>query len=642
MTVIGQTPEGVDEWGARRSLHGPDRLSPFAAATVLDAADVHLASMLCRLGGLGGDTDDVGLAIALACRAVRHGSVTVDLATVAESVSVDDGADVDVSSLPWPEPDTWIAAVAACPLVAVGDDADTERGCQARPLRLLGSQLALDRYWRHERAIAASIKTRLAADAPSTPVEEARLDALFGSSDVDDRQRQATAAAVEHRFAVIAGGPGTGKTTTIAAVLALLLDADAPGTGDQVGSSHAHGDTPSDGLSRRRVALAAPTGKAAARLTEAVHDRARTLAEDGRIDRSVADAILTVDASTLHRLLGRKPGSDSRFRHDAANRLPHDVVIVDETSMVSLSMMTRLLAAVRDDAQLILVGDPRQLTSVEAGAVLGDIVAAATPGSALDPNVVVLDRVHRFAGGIGELAGAIVDGDADAVLAVLSGGASDVEWVDVDVATTAGHTTASDAIGPPVVATASAVVAAAAAGDAAGALAAMARTQLLCAHRRGPYGAATWRREVEHWLTDEISGYSPYGWFAGRPLLVTQNDYALELFNGDTGVAVATPGSDELTCAFERRGEIIEVSPSRLRAIETLYAMTIHKSQGSQFDHPVVVLPEETSPILTRELFYTAVTRASARVTVVGTEASIRAAIARPVQRASGLQQRLV
>lgn len=616
MTIVGPVP-GVDPHGGRRALHGPERLAPFAAATVLDAADVHLAATLCRLAD-GDDDGDVALAIALACRAVRHGSVTVDLATVAESVTVDDGVAVDPADLDWPEPESWVAAVASSPLVAVGEDTHLDRGAAVRPLRLLGSHLALDRYWRHERTIASLIRSRIGTSA--TPVADDRLDSLFGD-DATDRQRRAAATAAARSFSVIAGGPGTGKTTTIAAILALLF-----GDGGR-------GRPP-------RVALAAPTGKAAARLTEAVHDRARWLAGDGRIDEGVADAVLAVDASTLHRLLGRRPGSNSRFRHDAANRLPHDVVIVDETSMVSLSMMAHLLSAVRDDARLVLVGDPRQLASVEAGAVLGDIVAAASgPDTPLAPHVVVLDHVHRFAGGIGQLADAIVAGDADAALAVLATGAGDVAWVDVDVTTAAGHATATDAVRGPLIATAAAVVDAARAGDAAAALAAMSRAQLLCAHRRGPYGVSSWRWEVERWLTDEIAGYSPHGWFAGRPLLVTQNDYALDLFNGDTGVAVAA--GDGLVCAFERRGEVLEISPSRLRAIETLYAMTIHKSQGSQFGHPVVVLPDANSPILTRELLYTAVTRATDRVTVIGTEAAVRAAIARPVQRASGLQHRL-
>jgi len=613
--------DGIDDFRASRAHSATGRIGAFTDATVLEAADVHVGRTLVRLAGAP-DDELVALATAFAVRAVRLGSVHVDLAAIADTATADDAAEVDLGSLPWPDPAAWVQAVATSSLTAVGDDVADEAGT-AHPLRLLGTRLALDRYWRHERAVVDDLRRRASATVPD--VDEALLAgglARLFAGDGPDAQRDAAEAALRRSFSVIAGGPGTGKTTTVAAVLALLHE-QAAAAGRPL-----------------RVALAAPTGKAAARLTEAVHGRATEL----DLSPAVREAILRTDASTIHRLLGRRPGSNSRFRHDRSNQLPHQVVIVDETSMVSLSLMARLVEAVRPSARLVLVGDPQQLVSVEAGAVLGDIVgdavdedfdAAAQPADSIAAGIVVLRHVHRFSGGVGDLARAVEHGDADGVVDLLRQAPDGVAWLDADAATSPD---ADEAIRRAVLGPATGVVEAARDGDARRALAAMQQVQLLCGHRRGPYGVATWRGRIESWLHAAVEGYLPHGWYAGRPLLVTENDYGLGLFNGDTGVVVETAG---LQCAFERRGEIVLVSPGRLSAVETLHAMTIHKSQGSQFGEVVVVLPDESSPILTRELLYTAVTRAERAVTVVGTEAAVRAAVERPVQRASGLRARL-
>jgi exodeoxyribonuclease V alpha subunit len=342
-------------------------------------------------------------------------------------------------------------------------------------------------------------------------------------------------------------------------------------------------------------------------------------------------------------------------------------VIVDETSMVSLSLMARLVEAVRPDARLILVGDPGQLASIEAGAVLGDVVGPAadgpllsTPartalaratghdinatappaGSAVADGIVVLDRVHRFGGGIARLAEAIRRGDPDAALDALESSPDDVLWIPVDAAEAA----PDEALAPirdGAVAAARAVVEAARAGAPREAIAALGSYRLLCAHRRGPHGVATWTTRIEAWLATELDGFSADArWYVGRPLLVTDNDYELGLYNGDTGVVVQSTG-DRAVAAFERRAEIVEFSPTRLGAVETVHAMTIHKSQGSQFDTAAVLLPAPSSRILTRELLYTAVTRARTRLIMVGAEEALWAAIERPVARASGLRRRL-
>jgi exodeoxyribonuclease V alpha subunit len=305
-------------------------------------------------------------------------------------------------------------------------------------------------------------------------------------------------------------------------------------------------------------------------------------------------------------------------------------VVVDETSMVALTTMARLLEAVRPTSRLVLVGDPDQLASVEAGAVLGDIVGPAPHGA----NVVLLRKVHRYRGAIATLAEAVQRGDAGSALDVLAGGHDDVRWLPLDVAT-AGRA-ALRPIRDTVVEAGARVAEAAAAGRGREALVALGAFRLLCAHRLGPYGVSYWTTQVERWLGLAGAG----GWYAGRPLLVTENDYGLGLYNGDSGVVVAH-GAGGVRAVFERRGQLVELTPQRLPSVDTVYAMTVHKAQGSQFDEVAVLLPDAASPILTRELLYTAITRARGRLMVVGTEEAVRAAAERPITRASGLRELL-
>lgn len=339
---------------------------------------------------------------------------------------------------------------------------------------------------------------------------------------------------------------------------------------------------------------------------------------------------------TLHRLLGWRRDSRTRFRHHRTNRLPHDVVLVDEASMVSLTHMARLLEALRPTARLILVGDADQLVSVDAGAVLADLVAGV---DGWDDSPVALTRlrtVHRFGATIGALAEALRVGDADAVVAALSAGSDDVEWVaDADPI---------PVLRPILTRHARAVLEAARAGDDSTAMRAVNAHRLLCAHRNGPFGVHTWNRHTESWLGDDtgLTFYDPM--YVGRPLLVTANDYATGVFNGDTGVIVASvrpDGTPVRMAVIEGATGLQRFAPSRLGDIETMHAMTIHKAQGSQAKEITVLLPDADSPLLTRELFYTAVTRAEERVRIVGSEAVIRAAVSRRVVRASGLRQRL-
>jgi exodeoxyribonuclease V alpha subunit len=578
-------------------------LRDFNAAGVLDAADVHVAERLTALAGEGDPL--VALAVALAVRAVRGGSVCVDLTTVADdqAAPIEDG--VAQAGLEWPDPETWLVALLASPLVSGSASGDASAGV----LRLLDDRLLyLDRYWREEEQVCADLLAR-PTDPTSTPEQQAELEVALDrvfSAEGYDEQRAAARIALAQSTTVLTGGPGTGKTTTVAALLALLAE-QAAGAGRPP----------------LRIALAAPTGKAAARLQQAVEEEVRRLPESDQA------RLAGVRAVTLHRLLGPRPDSSSRFRHHRDNRLPHDVIVVDETSMVSLTMMARLLEAVRPGSRLILVGDPDQLASVEAGAVLADLVEGLRERT--DVQVAALRTSHRFGESIGALAEAVREGDANRALELLHAGGEHLELV-------------SDASPLPrlrelLLPHALRLLESAERGDADAALATLEQQRLLCAHREGPYGVEHWNRQVERWLTDESGQPLWTSTYAGRPLLVTANDYGLGIYNGDTGVIVRR-GTDLRAAVAGTTGRL-DLAPSRLGQVETMHAMTIHKSQGSQAEQVVVVLPPQESRLLTRELFYTAITRARERVVVVGSPDDVRAAISRRAVRATGLRRRL-
>ena len=289
--------------------------------------------------------------------------------------------------------------------------------------------------------------------------------------------------------------------------------------------------------------------------------------------------------------------------------------------MVSLTMMARVLEAVRPEARLVLVGDPDQLSSVDAGAVLTDLVRGYHHRA--DNPVAALTTTFRYGEEIRALAEALRVGDADAAIAVLGAGHDSVEWVT--------ETDPALAIRATVLPHALALRDAAVAGDAGRALGVLDRHRLLCAHRDGPYGVRHWNHRVEQWLTAETGDGLYDSAYLGRPLLVTSNDYVLGVYNGDAGVVVAGP--DGPRAAIATGGPPLDLAPSRLGQVETMHAMTIHKSQGSQADEVTVLLPDEESRLLTRELFYTAVTRAKLKVRVIGPESAVRAAIGRQAQR---------
>lgn len=560
-------------------------LRTFAEAGMIHVADFHLAR---RMAAYFGESDDrVLLALALTVRELRLGSVCLDLACAPELIvpgETDDGSVAEPVELPWPEPRAWAAAVAASPAVA-GPEAGP------RPFRLVDGLLYLDRFFTEERDLAAGLRRRSAL--PDLPSPEPPAP---GPSMVPDpTQDAAVRAAIRARTSVITGGPGSGKTTVVSRIIDALTSR-GPVT----------------------VALTAPTGKAATRLETAVRDR---LQHPERV---------ALTAGTLHRILGVVPGRAERT-HDALNPLPFDVVIVDETSMVSITLMSWLLDAVADSTRLVLIGDPNQLASVEAGAVLADISVApdlvTSPGG---PAVVQLGGSHRNLDDVARLAEAIRDGDADGCLALLERS----ETCTLTAYTGTEPLADLPALAADVGAAARDALAAALAGDGNRAVRALERHRLLCAHREGPFGTGHWQQAVRRHLAASLPGYAPdVGQYPGQPLIVTRNSDVVS--NGDVAVIVKIDG--RLLAAVDRGGNAELLNPLLLEAAQELHAMTIHKSQGSQFERVSVILPPPGSPLLTRELLYTAVTRAESGVRLYGSPDALRKAVGTRARRASGL-----
>ncbi|WP_322030440.1 exodeoxyribonuclease V subunit alpha [Paraburkholderia sp. J76] len=645
------------------------------------------------------------LAAALASHQLGRGHVCLDLKATLEDPAFalslpPDGPQV-LAAVPAQPPSEvlagvtlaqWRAALAVPDLV--GEEATLADVAQGNtPLVLAGTRLYLRRYWQYEQDVREGIERRLtrASQLEATlPLDVARaaLDALFAARNgqAADWQKLACALAARSAFSIVTGGPGTGKTTTVVRLLALLQTLALGRAGQNAPAARP-----------LRIRLAAPTGKAAARLNESIAGAVERLPFDAlhsHVDAATLRNAIPTVVTTLHRVLGTRPGS-RRFRHDAANPLPVDVLVIDEASMVDLEMMAAVLDALPPSARLVLLGDKDQLASVEAGAVLGELCDRAreghyTPASRawleaatgerigdamldahglpLDQAIAMLRESHRFASesGIGALAELVNTGDAVGVAKIWSHGYDDLARlvcpadddgplraliVDGRVGEqSAAHaqrqgyrhyletmrTTRPEPGAPPEALSA----------WAAGVLKAHGAFQLLCALRRGPWGVEGLNRRAARLLHEE-GLIDPHGdWYAGRPVLVTHNDYELGLMNGDIGIALDLPVAQGappvLRVAFpagDGSGGVKWVSPSRLQGVETVFALTVHKSQGSEFTHAGLVLPDTYSPILTRELVYTGITRARAYLTLVlpeGRSVLDRAVLAK-VQRASGL-----
>jgi exodeoxyribonuclease V alpha subunit len=478
-------------------------------------------------------------------------------------------------------------------------------------------RLYLQRYWAYESTLAVALRARLGRAECDEALLAQGLARWFPEADGPDGQRGAAETAARQKFCVITGGPGTGKTYTVARVLALLVE-----------QFTARGRPP-------RIALAAPTGKAAARLQESLTRSLTTMPE--------ADALrsaLPGEAKTIHRLLGTIPDSPY-FRHDRTHPLPVDVVVVDEASMVDLALMAKLFAAVPDDARIVLLGDKDQLASVEAGNVLGDIcntAGRARAQAAIAAHIVELTKTHRFGAdsGIQRLSALVNAGDDDATVALLREGA----FADVRHAPTPTPGALEAELRPRIVEGYRAFLET---DEPRAALAGLGDFRVLCAMRRGPYGVENFNLLAERVLAN-AGLIEPGGThYHRRPVLIGANDYQLGLFNGDVGLILRDPeAGGELRAFFlDAAGALRRLLPARLPAHETCFAMTVHKSQGSEFGRVLLVLPDRDTPLATRELVYTGLTRARRAVEWWVNEGVLRAAVNRRTERSSGLREAL-
>lgn len=593
----------------------------------LRALDVQFAQLLA-------DETQPARLLAAACLSAEAGEGHVCLPlSLLQRDTLFNGRHPELAQAIWQaagEPEDW-------PALLAGWSALSDSDCAA-PLVLNNDRLYLHRLWHHEGRVAQFFQTRAAPQQFTPERVRAVLNNLFGEQP-EDWQKIAAAVALTQKTAVISGGPGTGKTTTVAKLLAALIHL-------------------SEGA--LRIQLAAPTGKAAARLTESLGNALQALPVTEQ-ERQRFPA----EATTLHRLLGAQPESQ-RLRYHAGNPLHLDVLVVDEASMVDLSMMANLIAALPPQARVIFLGDRDQLASVEAGAVLGDICRCAEAGyspvralqlatltgcalEGRDDNVApavrdaicLLRKSYRFAAdsGIGKLAAAVNGGEVSAVEAAFAAGFSDIERRSLNSgeAYQAMLSEITEGYRPFIE-----LVQQQAAPSAI--LQAFARYQLLCALREGPFGVQGLNQRIEQklmqmqWLRRPKNGSR---WYSGRPVMVTRNDSTLGLFNGDIGIALEDHDGVLKVFFPLPDGTIKAVQPSRLPVHDTAWAMTVHKSQGSEFDHTALVMPAQFVPVLTRELIYTAITRARKRLTLYSEEGVFRRAVQLQTQRRSGLLQRL-
>jgi len=594
--------------------------------------DIHFANFMSRL--TGGNIPELFLAAALVSSYTRQGNICLDLSSV-EGKELLKGEN-EIDPVVCPELNNWCKQLRKTGVVG--------NPGEYKPLILDDrSRLYLFRYWEYQEKLANSIRRRVSntiatSDFYILKEELIRLSPLEQAKEIN-WQRVAAFTALIKKFCVISGGPGTGKTSIVATILALLLKQAEP--------------------ERLRIALIAPTGKAAAKLQEAIRSMKTKLLCPHSIKQAIPE-----EASTIHRLLGTIPNSPY-FRHNAKNTLPVDVVVVDEASMVDLALMSKLIQALPLQARIILLGDKDQLASVEAGAVLGDICDNGTehsfsqgfckdckevtgytihtqqnraPESDIRDCIIQLEKNYRFGSdsGIGAVSYAVNTGDGDRAIKLMKSGVyGDITWKNIPQPkdlTQVIKATIMQGYGDYL-----------RASDPFNVFQVFERFQILCALRGGPFGVAALNILVEQILREERLINPDRRWYPGRPVLITKNDYNLRLFNGDMGIVLSDPSvNNELRVFFPAAdGTFKKFHPSRLPEHETVYAMTVHKSQGSEFDKVLLLLPDRESPVLTRELIYTSITRAKKSVEIWGNKNVFRTAVSRYIERTSGLRDAL-
>jgi exodeoxyribonuclease V alpha subunit len=510
-----------------------------------------------------------------------------------------------------------------------------------RPLILDEQQrLYLHKLWYHEKALADALLEKCKTgetDIDASLLQEG-LERLFTfeSTEETDWQKVAAALAVKQNMSIISGGPGTGKTSTVVRILALLIE-----------QGQSRNQEPS-------IALTAPTGKAAARLQDSIRSAQDQLPVEETVRAAIPD-----EAATLHQLLGARRHT-SRFKYNKENPLPHDVIIVDEVSMVDQRLMSRLMEALLKGTKLILLGDKDQLASVEAGSVLGDICMKArnefTPESAtwlagvgislseevvnedpqrLTDHVILLTKSYRFdeSSGIGKLSTAVNQGAADLSIQLIA----NQDYQDITLLDNESIDAFQDLLEEKTKRYFQKLQHCESPQEAFDILG---QFRILAAHRKGPWGIRYINQYVENILRREghISKYTR--WYPGKPIMVNINDYRLGLFNGDTGICYPNEEGD-LRVYFQHEDTIRAIAPSRLPDYNRAYALTVHKSQGSEFDHIFLILPAEVSGILSRELIYTAITRARTQVSILSSQKVLRKGIEKRIKRSSGLSNRM-
>ncbi len=589
------------------------RIDTLAEAGVFADIDRCFARLMLDLGA----GEDDAMAAATASAVHRDGHTCLDLrdagrpiAELVEQPEEEQSArklTAEQRTIALPRRSHLLDVLARSPVVAAGADPEDAEHAQdpvePRPLVLDGDRLYLHRLYHAERRLAERLRA-LAADREGPAAGRAVIDRVFDER--EDRTAEAAAAlrtALERRLCIVTGGPGTGKTTLAAKLIAILVDSGA--------------------ARPRRIGLAAPTGKAASRIQESVRGKLgeSPLRQVPRLNEFGAEAW------TIHRLLASRTSRVKRL----------DALVVDECSMADLPLMVRLVDALPERCRLILLGDANQLSSVEPGSVFSDLCRAGDAGP-LQPTVTTLRKNYRFAetSGIGRLAAAVVAGDADGALEVLQQStdpqtgllpledeAAFERFAAECAAEWSVHMNAIEA--DPL------------------AVAPFPARRVLCSHRRGRFGTDRFNRLVERRLAEAGHPTRREDFYIGRPIIVSRNDRQTNLSNGDTGVVVRTDSGHPRVWfpELDRGGERCLVAPARLPRHESFFALTVHRAQGSEYDEVLFVPGDAESRVNTKELFYTAVTRARRKVTVLASEASVRAAVTRLTSRATGLLDRL-